>query len=94
MQDLKQEVIRGLRGRSRGELERMGAQLKGVSFSFLYQLALGVYESEPTYRRLMAVKRHLDSNPPEDSPDPKDLARAGKGAGDSQSSGKASKATS
>lgn len=59
-EDLKKAVIRKLKGRSRQEILQLSEEIDGVSFAMLYQLALGVYRSEPTYKRLAAINRRLD----------------------------------
>lgn len=59
-QDLKQEVVRRLKGRPRSEIVSLADEIEGVSFSMLYQLALGVYKSEPGYKKLASIKRRLD----------------------------------
>lgn len=59
--NLKTEVFRELRSKSRLECLEIAEKVPEVSFSLIYSIALNCYKSEPTYRRLAALKAYLDS---------------------------------
>lgn len=62
MNDLLQQVQKGLAERTRAELKTIADEVPNVSFSWLSAVARGKYESSPTYDRLQAVRDWLRRN--------------------------------